>query len=313
MDAIMTMAFLGAILRVATPYMFASLAGVVSERVGIANLALEGQMLSAAATGALVAGYSGSVWLGAGIGIAVGALLGVVLAVIVLELHADAIITGIGINLLASGGTAFAVFTLLDDKGGTTGLESGALPTIEIPGLASIPLIGDVLSGQNLMTYLALAALPVVAWLLYRSRFGVHLRAVGESPAAAESVGLRVGAVQYAALAVSGALAGMGGVFLSMGAVSFFVRDMTAGRGYIALAAVFLGGVRPLGAFLAALVFGFSEALAIQLGSTGVPTQLVTAIPYVLTLLALAWFAGRRTVRVAAHSTRPKASTIAAR
>lgn len=313
MDAIMTMAFLGAILRVATPYMFASLAGVVSERVGIANLALEGQMLSAAATGALVAGYSGSVWLGAGTGIAVGALLGVVLAVIVLELHADAIITGIGINLLASGGTAFAVFTLLDDKGGTTGLESGALPTIEIPGLASIPLIGDVLSGQNLMTYLALAALPVVAWLLYRSRFGVHLRAVGESPAAAESVGLRVGAVQYAALAVSGALAGMGGVFLSMGAVSFFVRDMTAGRGYIALAAVFLGGVRPLGAFLAALVFGFSEALAIQLGSTGVPTQLVTAIPYVLTLLALAWFAGRRTVRVAAHSTRPKASTIAAR
>jgi general nucleoside transport system permease protein len=212
---------------------------------------------------------------------------------IILELEADPIIVGIGVNLLASGGTAFLVFTLLGDKGGTTGLDSGSLPRIDVPGLEAVPVLGPLLSGQNILTYGAFAALAVVWWLLYRSRSGFHLRAVGESPEAATMVGISVRRVRYSAMALSGALAGCGGVFLSMGAVSFFLREMTAGRGYIALAAVFLGGVRPVGAFIAALVFGAAEAAAIQLGAFEVPTQFVTALPYAVTLIALCLFSSR--------------------
>jgi simple sugar transport system permease protein len=285
--------FLAAILRVATPYLFASLGGVVAERVGVPNIALEGQMISAACVGVLVSGYTGNVWLGAICGLVAAALLGVLMTAIVLELNADPIIVGIGINLLASGGTAFAVFTLLNDKGGTTGLDSGTLPRLTIPGLEGVPVLGPLLGTQNIMTYGAFIALAVVWWLMYRARFGYHLRAVGESPSAAAMVGISGRRVKYAAMALSGALAGCGGVFLSMGAVSFFLRDMTAGRGYIALAAVFLGGVRPVGAFIAALAFGASEALAIQLGAFEIPTQFITAIPYAITLIALCLFSTR--------------------
>ncbi|GGK55173.1 ABC transporter permease [Streptomyces flaveus] len=294
LDVVLSSAFLAAVLRVATPYLLAAFGGLVAERAGVSNIALEGQMLSAACTGALVAGYSGSVAAGAVCGVAVATLLGVLLAALRLELGADAIIAGIGINLLASGATAYAVYTLLDDKGGTSGLKSGTLPTVTLPGIESIPVVGDVLSGQNLITWLAFLVAPFVAWLFYRTRFGFHLRAVGEMPDAAASVGIPVRRVQYAGLALSGALAGLAGVFLSMGYVSFFVRDMTAGRGFIALAAVFLGGLRPWGVFLAALGFGAAEALAVQLGTLDVPPQLVSTIPYAMTLVALAVYAWRR-------------------
>ncbi|MFG2556082.1 ABC transporter permease [Streptomyces sp. NPDC048581] len=294
LDVVLSSAFLAAVLRVATPYLLAAFGGLVAERAGVSNIALEGQMLSAACTGALVAGYSGSVALGAVSGVAVAALLGILLAALRLELGADAIIAGIGLNLLASGGTAYAVYTLLDDKGGTTGLKSGTLPTVTLPGIEYIPVVGDVLSGQNLITWLAFLAAPFVAWLFFRTRFGFHLRAVGEMPDAAASVGIKVRRVQYGGLALSGALAGLAGVFLSMGYVSFFVRDMTAGRGFIALAAVFLGGLRPWGVFLAAVGFGAAEALAVQLGTLDVPPQLVSTIPYAMTLVALAAYAWRR-------------------
>lgn len=294
MDVLFSTAFLAAVFRVATPYLLAAFGGLLAERVGVSNIALEGQMLAAACTGALVSGYSGSTALGAVSGVAVAALLGLLLAVLTLNLGADAIIAGIGLNLLASGATGYAVYTLLDDKGGTSALPSGSLPAVRVPGVESIPVVGDVVSGQNLMTYVALLAAPVVAWLLHRMRFGFHLRAVGEMPEAARSVGIPVRRVQYLTLALSGVLAGLAGVFLSMGYVSFFVRDMTAGRGFIALAAVFLGGLRPWGVFFAALGFGAAEALAVQLGSLQVPPQLVSAIPYAFTLVALAVYAYRR-------------------
>lgn len=291
--ALTSIAFLAAVLRIATPYLFAALGGVVAERAGVPNIALEGQMLSAAAVGVLVSGFSGSLWLGVVCGLVAGALLGVLLGAIVLELEADPIIVGIGINLLASGGTAFGVFMLLGDKGGTLALNSGTLPIITVPGLVEIPIIGPLLGSQNILTYGAFVALAVTWWLMYRARFGYHLRAVGEAPAAASMVGVGARRVQYTAMAVSGALAGCGGVFLSMGAVSFFLRDMTAGRGYIALAAIFLGGVRPVGAFIAALVFGAAEAAAIQFGALKIPTQFVTIIPYAITLIALCVFSTR--------------------
>lgn len=296
-EVILSTAFLAAVLRVATPYVLAALGGLIAERAGVSNIALEGSMLAAACAGALVSGYSGSTWLGALCGIAAGTLIALLLAVARLNLGADAIIAGIGLNLLASGATAFAVFALLDDKGGTTGLPSGTLPTIHIPLIEDIPVAGDILSGQNLVTYLALLSAPAVAWLLLRTKFGFHLRAVGEMPEAARSVGIRVRRIQFLALALSGALAGLAGIFLSMGYVSFFVRDMTAGRGFIALAAIFLGGLRPWGVFFAALGFGAAEALAVQLGNLDIPPQLVSAIPYAATLVALALNAWRRRSR----------------
>jgi ABC-type uncharacterized transport system permease subunit len=297
LDIVVSTAFLAAVLRVATPYVLAALGGLVAERVGVSNIALEGSMLVAACAGALVSGYTDSVWLGAAAGVAASSLLALLLAALVLELGADAIIAGIGLNLLASGATAFAVFVLLDDKGGTSELTSGTLPTLHLPLVEDIPVAGEVLSGQNIATYLAVLAAPCVAWLLFRSRFGFHLRAVGEVPDAARSVGIRMRRVRYLTLTLSGALAGLAGVFLSMGYVSFFVRDMTAGRGYIALAAVFLGGLRPWGVFFAALGFGAAEALAVQLGSRDIPPQLVSAIPYALTVVALAAYAWRRRSR----------------
>lgn len=285
--------FLAAILRFATPYLFAALGGVLSERVGVPNIALEGQMLSAACVGVLVGGFSGNVWLGAACGLAVAALLGVLMTALVIELNAHPIIVGIGINLLAAGGTAFAVFTLLGDKGGTTGLNSGTLPRISIPGVEAIPVLGSLIGTQNILTFGAFIALALVWWLMYRARFGFHMRAVGEMPSAAAMVGISTRRVKYATMALAGAIAGCGGLFLSMGAVSFFLRDMTAGRGYIALAAVFLGGVRPLGAFIAALAFGAAEAAAIQLGAFDIPTQFITAVPYAFTLIALCVFSQR--------------------
>jgi simple sugar transport system permease protein len=296
-EVVFSTAFLAAVLRVSTPYILAAFGGLIAERAGVSNIALEGQMLSAACAGALVAGYSHSTVLGAVSGVALGAMLGLLLAALRLDLGADAIIAGIGLNLLASGGTAFAVYALLHDHGGTTTLKSGSLPALHFPGIERIPVLGNVVSGQNLVTYLAILAAPVVAWTLYRTRFGFHLRAVGETPDAARSVGISVRRVQYLGLCLSGALAGLAGVFLSMGYVSFFVRDMTAGRGFIALAAVFLGGLRPCGVFFAAIGFGAAEALAIQLGNLNVPPQLVSTIPYVFTLIALAVYAYRRKKR----------------
>lgn len=315
LTTLLSASFLAAVLRVATPYLFAALGGVVAERVGVPNIALEGQMLTAACVGALVAGGTGNVWVGATTGVASGALLGVLLAAVVIELRADPIIVGIGVNLLASGGTAFAVFSLLGDKGGTTGLTSGTLPQISIPFIRDLPIIGPAIGDQNVLTLLAFVALLAVSWTLYRTRFGYHLRAVGETPEAARTAGIRARPVRYWGMALSGALAGCGGVFLSMAAVSFFIREMTAGRGYIALAAVFLGGVRPVGAFVAALLFGAAEALAIQLGSTGIPPQFVTAVPYVITLIALGLFARRSAVpgsrpRPASRLPRRRASAL---
>jgi simple sugar transport system permease protein len=180
---------------------------------------------------------------------------------------------------------------LTNDKGSTASLISGQMPFIDIPIIKDIPLIGPILSGQNLLTYAAFIATAIVSIFLYRTRTGTHLRAVGENPEAARSVGINVKLQQYLALGLSGLLAGLGGIYLSMGYVKFFSRDMTAGRGFIALAAVYLGAKKPVGTLIAGLAFGAADALSIQLGNLRVPTQIVQMIPYVATLIALVVYA----------------------
>lgn len=288
---IFSAAFVAAVLRVSTPIVLPALGGLIAERAGVTNIALEGLMLIAACTGVLVSAYTKNAWLGLIAGVLLATLFSLLLAFFYLQLKADLILAAIALNILASGGTIFIVYLLINDKGSTASLVSGQMPFIDIPIIKDIPILGPILSGQNLLTYVMLIATGLVSVFLYHTRTGTHLRAVGENPDAARSVGINVKLQQYLALGLSGVLAGLGGIYLSMGYVKFFARDMTAGRGFIALAAVYLGAKQPVGTLIAGLAFGAADALSIQLGNLQVPTQIVQMIPYIATLVALVVYA----------------------
>ena len=300
---------LAAWLRATAPILLAALGGLVSERAGVINVGLEGLMLVAAFFGVIGSAYAPHWWPGAAIwvypltgavlGLLASLVLALVLAVVHLELGADLIVAGIGINLLAAGITVFSMVAITGDRGSTAGLASWVLPSIHVPGLAHWPLADAVLNGDggrghHVLVYGAFFAVAGVAWLLSRTRFGLRLRAVGENPDAARSAGIAVRRLQYAALALSGVLAGLGGLYLSMGYLTLFQADMTAGRGFLALAAVLLGGRRPLGTLGASLLFGGASVAAAQLGLLNIPTQLVYMIPPLATVLAMVVFSRRR-------------------
>ncbi len=292
LNVIFSMTFLVAVLRVATPLILPALGGLVSELGGVGNIALEGLMLAAACAGALISAYTKSVWLGCLAGLATAMALAALLAFFHLDLKGDLILSAVALNILSSGATIFVVYLLTKSKSDTSALVSGQMPFLGdwIPAIKDVPVIGPLLN-QNILTYAALLLTGLVATFLYRTRTGIHLRAVGENPDAARSVGINVRRMRYLALLLSGFFAGLGGVYLSMGYVKFFARDMTAGRGFIAIAAVYLGAKNPWGTFIAALAFGAADALSIQLGNLKIPTQLVQMIPYVATLIALIVYA----------------------
>lgn len=292
-DAVFSTLFLAAIIRVSTPILLAAVGGLLSETAGVPNITLEGSMLAGACAGALVCGYSGSPWLGLAAAIVAGMLPGLILGVLYIEFKGDPIVIGIGLNLLSAGLTTFIVYSLLGDKSGTSSLGRTELPSVQFAPLADVPFIGNVLLGQHVLSYAAIAAWVVVAVVLARSRYGMHVRAVGTNLMAAQTSGIDVRRIQYSVVLVCGGLCGMAGAFLSMGYVSSFLRDMTAGRGFIAVAAIFLGGMRPVGVLVASLAFGFFEALSIRLGNLDVPSQLVQTIPYLATLVGLGIFALR--------------------
>ncbi|MEM7567676.1 MAG: ABC transporter permease, partial [Pseudomonadota bacterium] len=237
-------------------------------------------------------------WIGCVAGVAAGAALGLLLGFFHLELGADLIVAGVGINILASGLTVLLMAALVGDKGSTSALTSYPLPNIVWPYVSDVPLLGPLLNGDggrghHVLTYAAFAATALVAWVFYRTPFGLRLRAVGESPVAARQVGLSVPRIQYLSLLASGVLAGLGGVFLSMGYLTFFQADMTAGRGYLALAIVYLGARQPVGTAVAALAFGGFAVMAAQLGYFAIPSQIILMIPPIVTILALVAFARR--------------------
>lgn len=300
-----------AVLRAATPIIFAALGGLVSELVGSINVALEGLMLVAAFAAVMASLYAARwfpglepawyPWIGCLAGLCAALLLTMLLAVFHLELGADLIVAGIAINLLAAGLTVFLLVSIIGDKGSSAGLNSPALPSIHIPGLDALPAIevlfnGDNGRGHHVLMYAALASVIGVSLFLSRTRYGAWIRAVGENRDAALAAGIPVRRVQYAALLLSGVLAGLGGIYLSMGYLQLFQADMTGGRGFLALAAVFLGVRRPFGTFGAALLFGASSAIATRLGAFELPSQVAYMLPPAITILALV-IAGKRRQR----------------
>jgi ABC-type uncharacterized transport system permease subunit len=308
--ALLAAGLFAALLRATAPILLAALGALVSDLAGCLNVALEGLMLIAAFFGVMGAVQAAQAWpalqpwshalIGAGAGLLAALLLTGLLAVFHLELGADLIVGGIAVNLLAAGLTVFLLAGWVGDKGSTAALASPALPSLHVPGLAGWPVLdrwvnGDAGRGHHLLVLAALGAVPVVWLLLHRTRLGRWLRAVGEHPQAALGAGIPVKRVQYLALLISGALAGLGGVYLSLGYLNLFQADMSAGRGFLALAAVFLGARRLAGTLGASLLFGAAAVVTTQLGVLSLPPQLLQMLPPFITLCALA-FAGRRFV-----------------
>lgn len=287
LQSIFSALFLASILRISTPIILAALGGLVSELSGATNITLEGTMLVAAFTGVVVSAYADSVILGVICGILAGLMIAVFLAIFHLHLKTDLFLAGIALNIMATGGTIFLLYILTGDKGNSSTLASGTLPFVQIPVVKDIPFLKTVLSGHNVLVYLSFVLTWLVAIFLYRTRLGVHLRAVGENAEAAGSVGINVLQIRWIALLISGFLASLGGLYMSMAYLNLFQRDMTAGRGFIALAAVYLGGRKPWGVLIAAIIFGGFDALSNQLGSLKIAPQLVQVIPYVATIVAL--------------------------
>jgi ABC-type uncharacterized transport system permease subunit len=285
-------ALLAATLRYATPLLFAALGGLFSERSGVVNIALEGMMLMGAMFGVWGADVTGS-WIGGLVAAMVaGGLLGLVHAVFAVSLRADQIVSGTALNFLALGITGYAYVDIYGEKGTPEDLPS--VPDVTLPLVKDIPFVGDVIGQMNLLVWLALLT-AVLTWVVvFRTPGGLRLRSVGENPLAAETAGLSPVRIRYLAVVASGMLAALGGAYLSIGFVHSFTQNMTAGRGFIALAALIFGRWRPGGAFAATLLFGFGSALAQRLPAfSPSAATLFQALPYVLTLIAVAGVIGR--------------------
>ncbi len=288
-------ALIAATLRAATPLTFAALGGIMSERAGVVNIGLEGMMLAGAFFGFLGADKLGSWWLGVLCGIVAGSALALVHAFVSIHLRADQIVSGTAVNFLALGVTGYFFIEVYTDQG-TPG-DVDYTPDITIPGLSDVGFFGDAIGKMNVLIWVALLFVLLSQLYLFRTSVGLRHRSVGEHPKAADTVGISVYGVRYLAVVASGALAGLGGAYLSNGITHSFNENLSAGRGFIALAAVIIGKWRPFGAFLACLLFGFTEALALRLpgayGEDQAWTTLFRALPYVVTLVVVAGVVGR--------------------
>jgi general nucleoside transport system permease protein len=291
-DVVVWSALGAAMMRFATPLVFGALGGIVSERSGVINIGLEGMMLTGAFFGIFGADLTGS-WLpGLLIGMAAGGVLALVHAVFSITLRADQIVSGTAINFLALGITGYVFVEQYGDQG--TPDDISRVPDVTLPLVKDIGFVGGAIGQMNLLTWLALLGVVLLAVFLFRTPGGLRVRAIGESPRAAATVGLSVLRTRYLAVVASGMLAAMGGAYLSIGFLGSFNQNMTAGRGFIALAAVIFGKWRPAGALAAALLFGFSSALAQRLPAFSESlATLFQALPYVLTLIAVAGVVGR--------------------
>ncbi len=281
-------ALLNTTLRMATPLILAALGGVFTERSGVINIALEGIMLISAFMAMAGSYLTGNPWLGVLTAIIFGILVSLIHAILSISLKADQIVSGTAINIFATGLTAFLLRVMFESAGQSPSVTD--VGTWTIPIINDIPIIGDVLGEQIPFVYIALILVAISYWVLFKTPFGLRIRAVGEHPAAADSVGINVIKTRYIAVLISGFFAGLAGASISIGLLDVFVENMTSGRGFIALAAMIFGRWTPQGALLAALLFGFADALQMLAQSIGldfIPRQFLLMLPYVLTILAL--------------------------
>jgi general nucleoside transport system permease protein len=276
-----------------TPIAFGALCGVLCERAGVINIAIEGQFLAAAFTGALVGSISGSPWIGLIGAILAGLMIATMLAGLSIRYKADQIVVGVVLIVFATGFTSFLTSQVL---AGSSGLNSPRrFSSIAIPGLSELPFVGPLLFNLTPLTYTMLLLTIALHIGLFKTRWGLRLRSVGEKPRAADTVGIAVNRTRWRAVLLGGAVAGLGGAWFTLDSVGAFSREMTGGRGFIALAAMLVGRYNPIGAFGAALLFGFATAFAdaLQILATGVPSSLLRNAPYVVTIFVVAGLVGR--------------------
>ncbi|WP_062076716.1 ABC transporter permease [Demequina globuliformis] len=279
-------------LFLAVPLVFGSLAGTLCERSGIINIAIEGQLLAGAFLAALVGSMAGNAYVGLIAAPIAGALVGLLLAIFATKYWVNQIVVGVVLNMLVIGLTSFFFSTMMTDDPSLN--RALSLPQIDIPLLASIPIIGPVLFQQNLLVYIMYVVVIVLQIMLFKSRWGLRVRAVGEHPKAADTVGIKVNRTRVRNTVLGGAVAGLGGAFFTVASGLAFGKEMTAGKGYIALAAMILGRWSPRGALAAALLFGFADALRVQFGIIGsaIPSEFLSMLPYLVTILAVAGLVG---------------------
>jgi len=293
--------------RIATPLVLAALAGLVAERGGIVDIGLEGKMLAAAFAAAAAAAVTGSPWAGLGAGIGASVALALLHGYVAISQRGNQIVSGMAVNI-AVAGIAPTLANFWFRKGGQTPLltDEARFSAITLPfadTLADVPFLGqlysEIISGHNLITYITVLLVPATAWLLYKTRFGLRLRAVGENPEAVDTAGISVVLLRYQAMIVAGVLCGFAGTVLSTGLGAGFIRDMSAGKGFLALAAMIFGKWKPVPTLLACLLFGFVDALQGRLQGVEfplfgeIPVQFTMMLPYILTVIILAGFVGR--------------------
>jgi len=306
MDFMVLVQVLESTMRLATPLLFACLAGLISERAGVFDIGLEGKMLVAAFMAASIAFVSGNVWIGVAAAVGVSVAMSLMHGLASITFRGNQLISGVAINFLAAGITVVIAQNWFRQGGRTPSLSGDArMARIDLPfatALRDVPVIGPIyhgiLSGHALLVYVALLCVPLTWFMLFRTRFGLRLRAVGENPAAVDTAGVSVVGLRYAAVAICGVLCGLAGAYLSTGLSAGFVKDMTAGRGFIALAAMIFAKWRPWHAMGAVFLFGLLEAVAnrfqnIDILGVNLPVQAMQALPYILTVVILAGFVGK--------------------
>ena len=287
MIELLDLTLLNSTFRMIAPILLAALGGLLCERVLIFNIALEGTMLLGAFTAVAVSYFAGSSVAGVAAAALAGMLFSLLLGVFIVTLRGDAIVVGIAMNMLASGLSTYLLRQIFGVKGQFGSPLIVGLENISLPVINDVPVLGAVISGHSWIVYLSWLLVLVVYYLLFRHVFGLRMRGVGQNDEAAETLGVNVKRVRYAALAICGLLVGIAGAQLSLGQVTLYVENMSAGRGWIAVVAVMLGNAHPVGVFLASLLFGFSDALGYRLQGSQLPYQFASIIPYAVTLLAV--------------------------
>ena len=283
LEAVFSENTLVAIFRMATPLIFIAMAACIGRKANITSIAYEGMALFAALCGALGSHYTNSLWLGALIGIATGMLI----AYFVLYLDTSPMLIGLALNSLGNFGTIYMLFLITGRKSDSSTMVSQSFPTLSIPALKDVPVLGPLLNQTNVLTYVAILATIIIFIVIYKTPFGLRLRSVGESPSAATSVGINVKKTQFIVMLISGFLASMGGLFMSMAYLPYFTKNMLSGRGFIGLAACNLAAGHPIGAFACTLLFGAADAIANVAQAFRLPAQFASMLPYIATIIGL--------------------------